>query len=262
MYRYAEVVKTTRAQVPIELVLRTGKFDLADASNAAGWLQRLQGRNKDVTETKAYGIASFVYQQRTPFHPLRLYKFIEDNFMVDLNADDVEEEEEEEEADETMDAAEKERAPLEVRQAACDAKIEAQRARFGRILRSKGFVWIAGRDNMSGEWGQAGAVLELGCAGPWMGLMPKHMWPEEGSEERDMMERDMSGPVLLDRRQELVFIWQNLNECVIVAALNDCLVTRAEASALRARQHSEAGGGGGGGGERREEWKLRWGCTS
>ena len=27
------------------------------------------------------------------------------------------------------------------------------------------------------------------------------MWPEEGTEERDMMERDMSGPVLLDRRQ-------------------------------------------------------------
>ena len=27
------------------------------------------------------------------------------------------------------------------------------------------------------------------------------MWPEEGTEERDIMDRDISGPVLLDRRQ-------------------------------------------------------------
>ena len=110
----------------------------------------------------------------------------------------------------------------------------AQRAKYGTILRSKGFIWLAGRDDISGEVGEAGAVLQLRCGGPWMGLMPEELWPEEGSDERDMIERDMAGPVLLDRRQELVFIGQNLNETAITTALNDCLVTRAEASRARA----------------------------
>ena len=50
----AEVIKTTRAQVPIELVLRTGKFDLADASNGAGWLQRIRGQNKEVWDSDTH----------------------------------------------------------------------------------------------------------------------------------------------------------------------------------------------------------------
>lgn len=38
-------------------------------------------------------------------------------------------------------------------------------ARFGRVLRSKGVMWLAGRDDMSGEWSQAGAVLRIRCGG-------------------------------------------------------------------------------------------------
>jgi len=147
------------------------------------------------------------------------------------------------------------RAPLNVRQKECDAKMAAQRAKYGTILRSKGFIWLAGRDDMSGEVGQAGAVLQLGCGGPWMGLMPEELWPEEGSDERDMIERDMAGPVLLDRRQELVFIGQNLNETAITTALNDCLVTRAEASRAR------AAAGGGDESLRKDEWKLGLGAV-
>ena len=73
--------------------------------------------------------------------------------------------------------------------------------------------------------------------------MPKELWPEEGSDEQDMIEKDTGGPVLpLDRRQDLVFIGQNLNETAIIFALNDCLITRAEASRARTA-----------GGERRRE---------
>ena len=43
----AEVIKTTRSEVPIELMLRTRKFDLADTSRSAGWLQRIRGQNKE-----------------------------------------------------------------------------------------------------------------------------------------------------------------------------------------------------------------------
>ena len=32
-----------------------------------------------------------------------------------------------------------------------------------QVLRSKGFLWLAGRDEMSGEWSQAGAVIRIRC---------------------------------------------------------------------------------------------------
>ena len=82
----AEVIRTTRAQVPVELVLRTGKFNMNDTSDAAGWLVKMRGNT--LTETKQYGIASFVYQERTPFHPVRLHKFLEENFMCDFSEGD------------------------------------------------------------------------------------------------------------------------------------------------------------------------------
>lgn len=34
-----------------------------------------------------------------------------------------------------------------------------------QVLRSKGFVWLAGRDDVSGDWSQAGSVLRIRCGG-------------------------------------------------------------------------------------------------
>jgi len=63
------------------------------------------------------------------------------------------------------------------------------------------------------------------------------MLPEEGSDEREMIERDIAGPVLLDRRQELVFIGRDMNCDAIVAALEKCEVTRKEASLNQTPKH-------------------------
>lgn len=32
-----------------------------------------------------------------------------------------------------------------------------------QVLRSKGFVWLAGRDDVGGDWSQAGSVLRIRC---------------------------------------------------------------------------------------------------
>ena len=61
-------------QVPLDRVLDTGLFDFQEASKAPGWLQELRGAH--TPETEEYGIRSFVYRARRPFHPQRFQSFL------------------------------------------------------------------------------------------------------------------------------------------------------------------------------------------
>lgn len=256
----AEIIKTIRAGqstplgIPITKVVSTNRFDFEKVKNASGWQRGLKDIN-DVRETKEYGICSFVYRSLTPFHPQRLRNFLHE-FTAVL---DLEEGNDDDDSIFSMDADHMDAddatrvvpenamdLSLDARTAEVNRKLEASQRKYGTVYRSKGFIWIAGRDDVCGEWGHAGAVTQLGCGGPWMGLVPQDMWPEEGSEQRDAMERDFSSPVLLDRRQELVFIGKHMKKCAIMSALDKCLVTRVEASRVRVDNQSL----------RPEEWKL------
>lgn len=61
--------------VPLDRVLNTGLFDFDEAARAPGWLRELRGEH--VSETQTYGIASFVYRARRPFHPRRFHDLIQ-----------------------------------------------------------------------------------------------------------------------------------------------------------------------------------------
>ncbi|MCC6233031.1 MAG: GTP-binding protein [Verrucomicrobiales bacterium] len=65
----ARIVQAREGRVPLREVLNTRRFNLAAAQEAPGWLKELRGEH--TPETEEYGIRSFVYRARRPFHPRR-----------------------------------------------------------------------------------------------------------------------------------------------------------------------------------------------
>jgi G3E family GTPase len=70
----AVLVRSTHGKVPLESVMGTGLFDMEAAEQRPAWIQELLGNH--TPETEAYGIRSFVYRARPPFHPQRLHDFL------------------------------------------------------------------------------------------------------------------------------------------------------------------------------------------
>jgi len=72
--REAEIIPMVMGNVPLHKLLNTGRFNFEHAEQAAGWLQEIRGSH--IPETEEYGIASFVYAARRPFHPGRFYDYL------------------------------------------------------------------------------------------------------------------------------------------------------------------------------------------
>ncbi len=68
----AEVIRSSNGQVPLRQILDTGSFDFEQAAENPGWVRALNGELPP--ETDEFGISSFVYRARRPFHPKRLAK--------------------------------------------------------------------------------------------------------------------------------------------------------------------------------------------
>jgi len=77
----AKLIRSQHSQVPLAEVLNTQMFDYESAMSSAGWIKELQGEH--TPETDEYGISSFVYRERRPFHPQRFWDFIYDDEVWD-----------------------------------------------------------------------------------------------------------------------------------------------------------------------------------
>ncbi len=75
----AKFIRTSFADVPLQEVLNTGLFNFEDASQSAGWIKELTegGHTNHTPETEEYGISSFVYKRRLPFHAERFNQWME-----------------------------------------------------------------------------------------------------------------------------------------------------------------------------------------
>ncbi|XP_060085286.1 zinc chaperone YciC-like, partial [Ylistrum balloti] len=74
----ARFIRSSYGQVQLDDVLNTGLFDMELAMEAPGWIQELEGNH--IPETEEYGISSFVYEARRPFHPQRFYQLINEEW--------------------------------------------------------------------------------------------------------------------------------------------------------------------------------------
>lgn len=170
---HARIVPISHGQVPIEEVLSTGLFNFERAQQAPGWLKEMRGEH--VPETEEYGISSFSYVARHPFHPEKLYQLLHDT------------------------------------------------ERFGKLIRSKGYFWLASRPEFAWQWSQAGGIARYGFAGMFWKSVPQENWPTD-EESLATIQEHWEEP-FGDMRQELVFIGQKLDRQAMTHALDDCLLS-------------------------------------
>jgi G3E family GTPase len=78
----ATIIKTTNSQVPISEILNTGLFDYDKTSQSAGWIQELYSEH--TPETEEYGISSFVFRAKRPFHPERFWNYLNNNWDASI----------------------------------------------------------------------------------------------------------------------------------------------------------------------------------
>jgi G3E family GTPase len=103
--------------------------------------------------------------------------------------------------------------------------------RYGKLLRSKGYFWLASRPEFAGQWSQAGGIARYGFGGMFWSAVPRSRWPDD-PEYLASIEKSWEEP-FGDMRQELVFIGQGLDESCVRSALDDCLLNDEEMFAGR-----------------------------
>ena len=94
--------------------------------------------------------------------------------------------------------------------------------RYGKLIRSKGYFWLATRPQFAGQWNQAGGIARYGFAGMFWKAVPKKDWPTD-PDYLASIKKQWVEP-FGDMRQELVFIGQGLDQKAMTKALDKCLL--------------------------------------
>lgn len=108
------------------------------------------------------------------------------------------------------------------------------------VIRSKGLFWMASRPAQALIWGQAGGSLRADSAGVWWSSMPfqqraQYLACLENQEDIEAGWHHIFG----DRKNEIVFIGQDMDEQAIRAQLDACLSTDDELETHRWKQGYE-----------------------
>ena len=198
----AEILECDYANVDLDKIINTGKFNYNEVSGSAGWIKIIEGNSvetdenpshdddhhhhhdddehhhhhhdhdEDEGEAEEYGIGTYVYYNRRPFDTLKFNDYVLNSWPKN-------------------------------------------------IIRAKGLCYFADNQDMSYIFETAGRQKKLTEAGYWFATASKE-------ELQQFVERD---PSILkdwdeeygDRMEKIVFIGQKLDKEAIKAALDSCL---------------------------------------
>ena len=93
----------------------------------------------------------------------------------------------------------------------------------GKLIRSKGYFWLATRPQFAGHWSQAGGIARYGFAGMFWKAVPEDQWPLD-QDSLDSIKENWEEP-FGDMRQEIVFIGQGLDKDQVFKELDACLLS-------------------------------------
>lgn len=224
--------------------LQSGKSKVVLASNRASKPDSF-GKSTSPRHASRFGITSFIYQARRPFHPDRFDKDFVDRYFVYQEEGEDDDSARASRLDRFLsnavrfirriikgkdsDDLEHEQGNAEEairkQQELASKKQELRSRKMGDLFRTKGFLWLANRHELTGMMSQAGSVMTLDFPGRWS-VLEAEAW--EGTE-KDMaaLRKDWVAP-WGDRRQELVFIGKDLKHSAIQEILDSCLLTDEE----------------------------------
>ncbi|WP_114751571.1 GTP-binding protein [Pleomorphovibrio marinus] len=78
----AHIRTCTNGNIAPKEIINTGLFDLEEASGTQAWLDELE--QEHTPETESYGISSFVFRNKKPFHPERFWNYISENWPATI----------------------------------------------------------------------------------------------------------------------------------------------------------------------------------
>lgn len=178
----ADILPMANGQIDISVILNTRKFDLPSLVESPGWMQQLsKNHGPSPSEADNYGIESWVYRERSPFHPQRLSRFLNSPW------------------------------------------------KNGRLLRCKGYIWVANRYLDSGMLVQSAGKFHWDYIGRWWRFISQAEWPQDEYRQRAIYQKwdELAG----DCRQEIVFIGQSIDWERLEKSLSACLLTLDEIEA-------------------------------
>ena len=177
----ARIMPMAHGNIPSACLLGTHLFDLPSLAASPGWMRKMEAADAPASESDTYGVTSWVYRERAPFHPQRLLAFLQQPWSN------------------------------------------------GRLLRSKGYFWLASRHLETGLLVQSGKRFQWDYVGRWWNFIEPSQWPRD--EYRLQGIRAKWDSVVGDCRQELVFIGQGLDTDALQRELDHCLLSAQEIAA-------------------------------
>ncbi len=79
----AKIIETSFSKINSSEIIDTKMFDFETAEQSAGWIAELNN-DEHVPETEEYGISSFVFRSKKPFHPDRFWNYVQHKFSSSI----------------------------------------------------------------------------------------------------------------------------------------------------------------------------------